>query len=63
MLGKIYEWHNSKMNEVLYEEDVKRRNLKAFGLGAIDGALSFMTVFGTIAYAGLIIGVISNKKK
>lgn len=63
MLSKIYEWRKDKMDEVLYEDDVKHRNLKAFGLGAIDGALSFMTVFGTVAYAGLLVTALANRKK
>lgn len=62
MLSKIYEWHQDKTDEVIYGDDVKHRDLKSFGLGMIDGALTFMTVFGTVVYAAFIVKNIKSAK-
>ena len=61
MLDKVYKWWHEKIEEAEKDDNKIRGDIKAFGLGMINGALSFMTVFGTIVY---VYGIATmNKRK
>ena len=39
MTKEILKWTDKEMKKVMYDEDVKCRTLRAYGLGVIEGAI------------------------
>ena len=64
----ILNWSDDKFTEIENDiangtNEIKHPYLKAFGLGAIDGAIDGLVVVGTLStIAGAIIKVASKKK-
>jgi len=61
MLDKVYEWYDEKLEEAVNDENARRAGAKAFGLGMLNGALTFMAAFGTVVYTGLIVSAFKRK--
>ena len=68
LVRSILDWTEDKITEIDNDiangtNEIKRPYLKAFGLGAIEGAIDSLVVTGTLTViAGTIIKVASKKK-
>ena len=60
----ILKWTDEQMEKIENNiDEVKHPYVKAFGIGAIEGAIDSLVVTGTIvAVAGVVTKVISKKK-
>lgn len=60
----ILKWTDEQMEKIENNiDEVKHPYIKAFGIGAIEGAIDSLVVTGTIvAVAGVVTKVISKKK-
>ena len=61
MVRKILGWCDKKYEEIL-EDDDNICHAKAFGLGAIEGAIDALVVLGAIASVSVIIETIKGTK-
>lgn len=61
LLGKFYEWWHEKTDEVVHNYDDRYGNIKAIGLGLLDGTLSAMTLIGVATYGVLIAKTFKRK--
>lgn len=61
LVRNILGWVDDKTEEIC-ENDDKHLYAKAFGLGAIEGAVDFMFVFGTIMYPIMLVRSVTKKK-
>lgn len=62
MTKKILKWTDKEMKKVMYDEDVKCRTLKAFGLGVIEGAIDGAVIAYPILIACCYLGKKADKK-
>ena len=68
LVRNLLDWTDNKFTEIENDiasgtNEIKHPYLKAFGLGAIEGAIDSLVVTGTLTViAGVIIKVASKKK-
>lgn len=56
---RVLHWTDKKMDEVVSNPEEKHANLKAFGLGAIEGAIDG----AVIMYPLLVVGLFASGNK
>ena len=68
LVRNILDWTGKKYNEIENDivtgnDEIKHKYLKAFGIGAIEGAIDSLVVTGTLTLiAGAVIKVTSRKR-
>ena len=61
MVKAILKWTSDKTDDLVYEDSTPKAVAKAFGLGAIEGAIDAFTVIGAIVWTGLIVKMIKDR--
>lgn len=62
MLDKVYKWWHKKVDEMDDYDNDFDNGIKLIGLGMINGALTCMTVLGTVVYINGILTAIGKRK-
>ena len=52
---RILDWTDKKMDEIVSNPEEKHANLKAFGLGAIEGAIDGAVITYPLLVVGLLV--------
>ena len=61
MVRHILGWVDDKLDEVI-EQDDKHLHAKAFGLGAIEGLVDGLFIFGAVMYPIVLVRNLKKKK-
>lgn len=63
MTKEILTWIDRKMDDLDKEESISKMQVKAFGLGALEGIIDGFVIAGAVASVAGIIAGIKNRKQ
>lgn len=60
MVNSILKWSDAKMEKLTNNPDEEHAFAKAFGLGAIEGAIDGFVFLGALAFVGSIVSMVKK---